>query len=57
MNIEYGRGNRTRKQISYADDMDDSQWLEMMEDKDEEGVGFNDKEEREEIKEKEEEVN
>ena len=37
--------------------MDDSQWLEMMEDKDEEGVGFNDKEEREEIKEKEEEVN
>ena len=31
--MEYGRGNRARKQISYADDLDDNQWLEMMEQK------------------------
>lgn len=33
INIEYGRGNRSRKQISYTDDFDDNQWLDEMEQK------------------------
>lgn len=47
MNIEYGRGNRSRKQISYADDLDDNQWLEMMEQKAKE---YNEKEEKDDEK-------